>query len=267
MATTQELVEQLRTKIARYHAPLGEQNTKAALIEPLLRGIGWDVEDVDEVHREYRVRSMDNPVDYALMLDRKPALFVEAKGTRENLEDRKWAGQIMQYAAVAGVEWVLLTNGDEYRIYNSHATVPVEDKLFRSARLSDPSTKPEEVLDLVSRPCVANGRISTEWRAHMVDYEVRHGLAVLFAPSKPDPSLVRLIQKRTNGVSAGQIKDALDRLQVTWIGATEARPTDGARDQNGAPRPGRLREAVARDHARRKTAQTRVGAAMCCGES
>jgi hypothetical protein len=138
MATTGALVEQLRTKITRYHAPLGEQNTKAALIEPLLRALGWDVEDVDEVHREYKARAMDNPVDYALMLERKPVLFVEAKGTRENLEDRKWAAQIMSYAVVAGVEWVLLTNGDEYRIYNSHAAVPVQDKLFRSARLSEP---------------------------------------------------------------------------------------------------------------------------------
>jgi predicted type IV restriction endonuclease len=75
MATTQQLVEQLRTKIARYHAPLGEQNTKAALIEPLLRALGWDGEDVDEVHREYKLRAMDNPVDYALMLERKPVEF------------------------------------------------------------------------------------------------------------------------------------------------------------------------------------------------
>jgi hypothetical protein len=76
---------------------------------------------------------MDNPVDYALMLDRKPVLIVEAKGMRENLEDRRWAGQILGYAVVAGVEWVVLTNGDEYRIYNSHAPVPVQDKLFRTA--------------------------------------------------------------------------------------------------------------------------------------
>jgi hypothetical protein len=25
--------------------------------------LGWDVEDVDEVHREYKVRAMDDPVD------------------------------------------------------------------------------------------------------------------------------------------------------------------------------------------------------------
>ena len=37
----------------------------------------------------------------------------------------------MGYASVAGVEWVVLTDGNEYRIYNSHATVPVEEKLLK----------------------------------------------------------------------------------------------------------------------------------------
>jgi muramidase (phage lysozyme) len=215
-----ESVEQLRAKIGRYHAPLGEQNTKAALIEPLLRSLGWDVEDVDEVHREYKQRSMDNPVDYALMLDRKPVLFVEAKGMRENLEDRRWAGQILGYAVVAGVEWVMLTNGDEYRIYNSHAPVPVQDKLFRAAKLTDLSTRPEEMLDLVSRTCIANGVISTTWRAHLVDHQVRAALGTLFERGHPDPNLVRWIQKKAKDVTAGQVRDALERLEVSWRGAS-----------------------------------------------
>ena len=35
--------------------------------------------------------------------------------------------------------WCVLTNGDEYRIYNSYAPVDVEQKLFRSVRISDPA--------------------------------------------------------------------------------------------------------------------------------
>src|SRR5579859_2928291 len=101
MATIKEIVELVGGRIAHYKGPMGEQNTKAALIEPMLRVLGWDVEDPDEVHREYKQKSMDNPVDYALMLDGKPALFVEAKGLRENLDGRSWAGQILGYAAVA----------------------------------------------------------------------------------------------------------------------------------------------------------------------
>ena len=46
--------------------PLGEQDTKAALISPVLRALGWDVEDVEQVRHEYRHQSSDRPVDYAL---------------------------------------------------------------------------------------------------------------------------------------------------------------------------------------------------------
>jgi hypothetical protein len=107
---------------------IGEQNTKAALIEPVLRALGWNIEDLDEVHREYRRRPQDRPVDYALLLLRDPALFIEAKALGENLADRRWASQVISYAAVAGVGWVVLSDGDEYRIYNAHAPVPVDEK-------------------------------------------------------------------------------------------------------------------------------------------
>jgi hypothetical protein len=62
-----------------HHTQLGEENTKAALIEPVLNSLGWNIFDPDEVHREYRRLSNDNPVDYALLLQRTPRLFVEAK--------------------------------------------------------------------------------------------------------------------------------------------------------------------------------------------
>jgi hypothetical protein len=89
-------LQKLRNKIAqlreRKELP-GEQNTKAALIDPLLTALGWDIEDVDEVFREYKRKPQDNPVDYALFLLRTPRLFVEAKGLGGFLTDRKWISQ------------------------------------------------------------------------------------------------------------------------------------------------------------------------------
>jgi hypothetical protein len=124
-------------KIQTRNENIGEQNTKAALIDPLLAALGWDVEDIDEVSREYRRKSQDNPVDYALFMLRSPRLFVEAKGLEKDLSDRKWISQVLGYATVVGVEWCVLTNGDEYRLYNAHAPVDVEQKLFRVIRISE----------------------------------------------------------------------------------------------------------------------------------
>jgi hypothetical protein len=124
MENLEAAIATARDRIARYRGQaIGESNTKSVLIEPILRALGWDVEDLDEVRREHRRKPSDNPVDYALFLVREPRLFVEAKALREKLDDDRWAKQIMGYAGVTGVKWVVRTNGNEYRIYNSHASL------------------------------------------------------------------------------------------------------------------------------------------------
>lgn len=39
-----------------------------------------------------------------------PKLFVEAKALGHSLDDHKWESQVLWYATVAGVQWVVLTN-------------------------------------------------------------------------------------------------------------------------------------------------------------
>jgi hypothetical protein len=85
---------QIAERSSRYRdARIGEQNTKATLVAPVLRALDWDVEDLDEVHLEYRFKSQDKPVDYGLMLQRKPVLFIEAKALDKDLNNRRWASQ------------------------------------------------------------------------------------------------------------------------------------------------------------------------------
>ncbi len=121
----------VRERIAKFHGQaIGEENTKHALIEPVLQALGWDVADLDEVRCEYKPQQGDNPVDYALFVRGNLRLFVEAKALGENLD--KWANVSMGYVGVAGVvEWIVLTDGNEYRIYNAHAKVHIDQKLFK----------------------------------------------------------------------------------------------------------------------------------------
>jgi hypothetical protein len=109
----------LRERVARGQT-IGEQNTKAILIDPVLAALGWDLGDLDEVIREYRRKPQDNPVDYALAFG-QPVLFIEAKALGSDLLPRRYASQVLAYASMVGVAWCLLTDGDEYRLYNSHA--------------------------------------------------------------------------------------------------------------------------------------------------
>ena len=214
MTTLQGVLAQVRERVDRYTgAPINEQETKAALIEPILRALGWDVEDIEEVRREYKPKSADNPVDYALLILRTPRLFLEAKGLGENLDDRKWANQIMGYAVVAGVQWVVLADGDAYRIYNSHAAVPVEEKLFRTVRISDANSRTAETLGLLSKERMTENWIDALWKAHFVDRQVRAAVQALFS-SDPDAALVRLIARRIPALSHSEIKNSLGRVRI-----------------------------------------------------
>jgi hypothetical protein len=171
---------------------LGEQNTKASLIEPILEALGWDIRDPDEVHREFKPTSKDSPVDYALKLMRKPRLFVEAKGLGESLSDRKWIVQILSYAAVAGVEWCVLTDGNEYRFYNAAALVDAEEKLFCQVRLSDATEQDvAKTLSLISRINMEENIIEVLWTAHFVDRRVKDALHRML--ESVNKGLVRLI--------------------------------------------------------------------------
>ena len=193
---------------------IGESNTKAALIGPLLEALGWDVTDPDEVFREYKSKPQDNPVDYALLLLRSPRLFIEAKALSKKLSDRKWISQILLYATMAGVEWCVLTNGDEYRIYNAHAPVDVEKKLFRSVRISDPDKTAFtiETLNLLSKDKLDDNLLAIHWKAHFIDRRVNTALEKIL--QNDDPGLIRLIRKKTPGLKPAEIRDSLRRADI-----------------------------------------------------
>jgi len=216
MAELSVVLEAVRTKIARYQGKqINEQNTKTALIQPVLEALGWDVGNLEEVQQEYKRRPRDKPVDYALLLLRTPRLFVEAKALGQDLSDRKWANQIMGYATVAGVEWVVITNGDEYRVYNACAAVPVEEKLFRAVKVTDHESPGEEILQLLSKDRMSENQIEILWKAHFVDRQVQAALEKVFS-MVPDPSLVRLLSKRAKELSPADIRASLGRLQVSF---------------------------------------------------
>jgi hypothetical protein len=206
----------VRDRIAKYQRQgIGEQDTKAALIVPVLRALGWDLEDLEDVKLEYRRRASDNPVDYALFLLRTPRLFIEAKSLGSHIDDGKWASQILAYATVAGVEWVALTDGNEWRIYNSHAPVPVEQKLFRVVRVAETDSNSSGTLALLAKTQMADHLIDAFWKSDFVDRQVRDALVRLFGP-EPDPALVRVIRAKATSLSPTEVRASLGRLRTTF---------------------------------------------------
>jgi hypothetical protein len=227
----------VRDRIARHQREnIGEQDTKAALIVPVLRALGWDVEDLEDVKLEYRRRPSDNPVDYALFLLRTPRLFIEAKSLGAHLDDGKWAAQILAYATVAGVEWVALTDGNEWRIYNSHATVPVEKKLFRVVRVADPDTHADQTLKLLAKAQMADHLIDALWKSDFVDRQIKDALVELFGP-EADPALVRVVRAKAAALSPAEVRASLSRLRTTFDFPVVAAPVVAGGQDPRPPRP------------------------------
>lgn len=96
-----------------------EDNTKAILIEPLLRELGWNIYSLDEVERGYSIRigTKSVEVDYALKIEGVVKMFLEAKALNEDLG--KFIEQAISYARVGGVSLVVLTNGRELKVFNA----------------------------------------------------------------------------------------------------------------------------------------------------
>ena len=210
-------IRKVRERILGYRKAgrvLGEQNTKVNLIEPVLAALGWDVHEIGEVRREYRVGAKYPPVDYALLSHLTPVLFVEAKALEENPRDLRWAMQVTSYAAAAGVEWCVLTNGDEYRILNALARAQIEEKLFRVARVSDADQHAATVdaLDLLSRRNFRGDRLSVLWKAFHVDRQVARAVQRLLA--RPTEPFVRVVRAGTRGLAPREVRASLARLAI-----------------------------------------------------
>ena len=226
MTTLANPLDEVRRRIRRQGSrPINEENTKATLIEPILRALGWDVEDVEEVQREFKTHARHKPVDYGLLLMRTPRLLIEAKALRANLLDHKWVGQIMGYASVAGVEWVVLTNGDGYRIYNAHAPVVVEEKLFRSIQISDGGPEVEQTLELLAKDRLEENRIEVLWRTQFVDHQVRSAIESIFSTDVGEKLLLKHVSANTKNLSPAEIRSSIARCRVSLDFPAEAPST------------------------------------------
>ncbi|GIG98693.1 hypothetical protein Pma05_52660 [Plantactinospora mayteni] len=218
MLDLRDVVKQCAERLERFQRNphrLGEQNTKASLISPIIEALGWDLRDPDEVSHEYRRKGTDNPVDYALLLLRTPKLFIEAKGLGENLDVPRWANQTIAYATAAGVEWVALTDGMQWRIYNAHAPVPIEQKLFRTVRIDD-TEQAVELLSLLTKDNMRDNRIDDLWKGFFVDRQVNVELTSMFSGTEPPAELVALLDRRLPRLTADEVRTSLIRARATF---------------------------------------------------
>lgn len=211
-------IEDLRMKLDKYRKDeLKEYPTRTIFVDPLLQALGWDVRDPDEVELEFPTID-GKSVDYAPKINRKPVLFIEAKQLNDPLTDVKAITQVVGYAANAGVEWCILTNGVNYKVYHSTEKAEAPDKLLFEVSIDPKETEGMTIQQVAeqfarfSRDAMAKGLLDEIGEQIFTTGKIRKALDKLFMD--PPNAFIKLVRSAIGDdtIKPTQIKDALKRL-------------------------------------------------------
>ena len=151
------VIETLKGRIDAHRQSLqsNETRTRMALIDPLLRALGWDPEDPALVLPEYE---SSGRADYALLGGAgKPAAVIEAKKLGESLANHR--GQMVNYANMSGIPYAGLTDGNHWEFYKVFDPKPIEERRLLQVSIAN-GTAHECALNLLLlwRPNLASGQ-------------------------------------------------------------------------------------------------------------
>ncbi|HEY1378715.1 MAG TPA: type I restriction endonuclease, partial [Gemmataceae bacterium] len=218
MTTLMAVLEQHQGKLERFRREgLKETPTRTIFVDPVLEALGWDVRDPDEVQMEYPTVD-GKSVDYALKINGKPVLLVEAKPSNDTLSDVKDVTQTTGYAANDGIVWCVLTNGVRWRVYRSIEKCPAPEKLMFEVSYDPADLKGlglqqvAEQFRRFSREEMAKGTLDALGEQTFTDGKVRKALQHLIAD--PPRVLLKLVRSAAGdmGLKPQAVKESLTRV-------------------------------------------------------
>lgn len=198
-------IEELRGRIGTHRGYItgSETRTRQLLIDPMLRVLGWDIENPERVHLEYPVSG--GRVDYALRSSRQVVVVIEAKVLGKNL-DNLGPGQLLKYAKdpdMQQLKLVVITDGDIWRIYSMESN---PEKVFRISQLQ-PLESAQLAVDLWEQNITVTDSgarglsVVSEAKEHLINGGDRSDMQVEQEPSE----LVPTGQPSTPGTKVGWI--------------------------------------------------------------
>jgi len=222
--------EKIRELIERYNQLVregkiqrfSEADVGSKFILPFIEALGWGVKNIDEV-KEQR-RTLTGPADYSLNVSGTPKLVVEIKRFDESLDtvrtvrgrEESYAEQAIRYAWHMKVDWVVLSNFAETRLYYSHVIKPRDGLIFEFKH--NEYLEKLEKLWVLSKESVVSGILDTYEKRRMrteIDEQI---LGDLFVCRK---ILVDSISKNNLQLGKEEIRESvqkiLDRILVIRV--------------------------------------------------
>ena len=107
-----------------------EDDTILVSIQPFVRSLGYDTQNLAEFRAQFSADAKTKggeKVDYAILRDGKPIIFIEVKAAYISLNETHWK-QLYNYFNAEDVQFGILTNGIEYHFYTDLKKSNVMDK-------------------------------------------------------------------------------------------------------------------------------------------
>lgn len=119
--------------------------------------------ELDDIKTEYNIRG--EYADYVIQLARKKHIVIEVKSIQIDLNDRHLR-QSLSYAANEGIDWILLFNGKQIKLYRVLFGKPISFHAVFEYDISDLSTIKKASFDIVNltKRSVAKGELDIYWK-------------------------------------------------------------------------------------------------------
>jgi predicted type IV restriction endonuclease len=192
-----------------------EDQAKMAIILPIMRRIGWDTENIDEVYPEFSVEN--RRVDYALRINNKSIVFVEAKRPSEDLDSGNHQEQLLDYCYRQGIELAVLTNGITWFLYLPTAGTDWKSRKFYTVDLKEQESDSvsAKFIELLSKKNIETGKAFQTARAIHKDKlkagAIREALPIAWNRiiEGPDSLLIELLSESTEKISGYKPESSL----------------------------------------------------------
>lgn len=165
-----EALDRVKAAVKKYAKPLSdlvardanEGDTRLLVTDFLCYGLGYD--KFNDLTTEYAVKG--EFADYGVRIDKQMVAFIEVKRVTTKLSI-KHLRQVQMYAVNEGIEWIVLTNGVEWRVYHLTGGLPVVTDLAFTVDLLGPSTTAEKAKTLfyLTRESLKHRQIDELWKA------------------------------------------------------------------------------------------------------
>ncbi len=207
-----QIAEQLR---AQRHLINNEGETILVSVQPFIRALGYNTSSLKDVRSEYGADAKSSggeKVDFAILRDDKPVIFIEAKAANLTLNENHWK-QLHHYFNAEDVRIGILTNGIEYRFYTDLKKRNIMDKEpFLTIDLLKLDERLVDKLKWFTKSGFDRERIiagaQRQVMARLLQQEME----------KPSDELVRLFarQMHSQRLSSGEIKRYAAMLKGAW---------------------------------------------------